>query len=257
MMTKKASTTIYIGRDSAALAKELSASTGRSLPQLFEEFLRHLQRSLAGLEPIATVISDRGTTTGNKNNEGSSPLPLLPLEFGGINNLYDLDRWINVEKTTRLILVGTTMYGALERHIELLKNFVRSGKTLRVLLQGDLNENAGNPCYTPIKTLTDEVEERRNNSLLLLKQIAEEAPENVLEVRNSGYSLISYSMILIVKDNLGIDIQIQPYHFHSYRNFTTKPARFVLTTQSDSHVYHLLVNHIEELWKNSLLEFRS
>lgn len=250
----KKSTTIYINRDTADLAKTLSAATGRPVARLFRDFLQHLQHSLDGSEPTAIVVGDRVGIEGYAGEVIKPPPPLLSTGLEITNDRYGLDKWINVGSTTSVVLVGTTMNSAIAGHMNLWQELLEDGKPLRVLLQGNLNPYDESPCYTPIQLTRDKVESRRNCSLELLKKLAKSAPENTLEVRNSGASLLSYSAILIAKKDSQADIQIQPYNFLNIDSFTHRPARFVLCTQIGSYVYHVLVDHIEELWQHSFQE---
>lgn len=246
-------TTIYLNDEIAKLAKEVSNRSGKGVSQLFREFLIRTRSTLGGVERLAFVVSDKDLKEEIGQDANDRPLSLRPSIS---DDPYRFDKWVSLDSTESVFLMGTTMKRAVVSHLPMWKKFLEAGKHLRILLQGEIDEAGEISVYTPVKNEIKSVHERRALSLKALHDLSRSCPEQSLEVRNSGSSLISYSAVLVFKLNGQVDIQIQPYTFQCHQN-VTRGARFIVSTQYGSDIYHLLADPIEDMWEHSLPELRS
>ena len=213
------------------------------MPQIFREFLLAWQATGGKIENLA-IIDDSVATSPSR--------PGQPFRF---------DHWIETPQTaTTVLLMGTTLRGALVRCEDVWKKFLQRNGHLQVLLQGGLEhpDSLITRASAHLRQRSQAVLiARRSETIALLKQLRDTVDveeQGALEVRQTD-DLLTYSAAVLWRIDGHADAQIHPYGpLHDYY----KNPRFIVTGSEDSRAFAAVVTPIEHIWDGAqTVSFRS
>lgn len=239
---KEGTNSIYLDAETTRMARELMGRNYTSLSDLMREAVSLAYQAKDSPYKMASIHT------------------YPPMNLDDEDYPYNLDKWIYLDSTERVFLMGTTMRNPIVNYSTFWNRFLEDGKSLYVLLQGDLGIENGKPMYAPIKNEAEKVSEKRAQSLQALAELSKTAPKGSLVVRKSDGFLISQSAIIVFgsKNSLGIqeaDIQIQPSL--EPQDYGSRSPQFLVRTQSTSAEFSLFVAPLLRLWERSATELRS
>ena len=231
---------IYLDDATDAIANELMESTGQRMSTMFREFLVRW-KAAQGLISHLAVIQDTSA-----------------LIMGDEDDPYRVDRWVDTGNTKKVFLMGVTMRDLLVRYEELWRVLLSNGARVQVLRQGGLQNRTSEIAAvlaSPRGHIGDdesakkELFDRRGESNEVLRRLALglNGASDRLEVRDSDDRLLTYSQLLIWKQNPSgeVDAQLHPY-VPGYR-FSPGP-RFIVSTNESSRSFSALIKPVADLW---------
>jgi len=228
---------VYLDEETDRLASELMQATGAKLSALFHEFLLRM-KAVQGMAGHLAIVQDCST-----------------LRMSADGDPYRFETWVDQKNTRKVLLMGVTMRDALVHHAEVWENLLGNGAAIHVLLQGDLDSDESETTRVLARMRLDNGQrlvERKERANAVLKQLSELASTRpgVLEVRQTGQRLLTYSAVMIWKHSpMGeVEGQIHPY-FPNY-DYNRGP-RFIVSTSESSRSFAALMKPIDDLWATS------
>jgi hypothetical protein len=229
----KGTNSIYLDEPTAKLARQVVEQTGKPFAAFIKQALDNFSHPMGGSLENAQIV-----------------YPPSDIDE------HHLDEWIDVDSTERVFFMGTTMRRPIVDNSEFWQRFLENGKSLRVLLQGDLGTKEGGFVYTLLENEVEEVSRKRAETLETLKILSRTATKGSLAVREIKNSLISQSVIAVFgkKNSVGIqdvNIQIEPKLFlpEGYRMDDNSP-RFLIRTRSNLSAFSFFFRPYSILWSS-------
>jgi hypothetical protein len=203
------------------------------MPQIFREFLLSWQATGGIIENLA-IIDDSAATSPSRSGQ--------PFRF---------DHWIETpHPATTILLMGTTLRGALARYEDAWNKFLQRNGHLQILLQGGL-EHPDSFIARASAHLRQRSQAvliaRRNETIALLQRLrntVDVEDQGALEVRQTD-DLLTYSASVLWRIDGHADAQIHPYGpLHDYY----KNPRFIVSGSEYSRAFAAVVTPIEHIW---------
>lgn len=203
------------------------------MPQIFREFLLSWQATGGKIENLA-MIDDSVATSPSR--------PGQPFRF---------DNWIETpHPATTILLMGTTLRGALARCEDAWNKFLQRNGHLQVLLQGGL-EHPNSFIARASAHLRQRSQAvliaRRNETIALLQRLKNTVDvegQGTIEVRQTD-DLLTYSAAVLWRTGGSADAQIHPYGpLHDYY----KNPRFIVTGAEHGRAFAAVVTPVEHIW---------
>lgn len=234
---------IYLDEATDALANELLESTGQSLSVMFREFLLKWRAAQGNISHLAFIQDMSGS-------------PLSARE-----DPYGFDRWIEVENTRSVFLMGLNLRQGLIKYQDLWKTLLSKGVDINIVRQGGLDDPKSEVAgvLARLRGYKGTVEATKEELLRLrletdealrnLKRVANKGEGGTLEVRDYP-ELMTFSGAMISKKNPvgALDLQIHPY----VPNYAFTPGpRFIVSVNESSRIAAALIQPMAQVWSSA------
>ncbi len=256
-MSDSQASTIYMSGETARMAREIEDVTGVKASRLFREFVQRYRRAIrpgagTNVDSLAFILPALSPWDVN------APHPFLGIEHRNV--VAGVDIWSHAldsaySRAFKIFLMGKSLEHPVSNHQEMWTEFVSSGGTLEILLQGDISGGANtvpklfatdNPALNSTRVAA------RNRTIKFLLELSSSTKGNI-EVRNTGQLLLHMNAGLIFREDDTVDIHLE-FGFAEALAVKSSTATMTATHSPPDRLYGLIVGAMEELWLRSVPE---